>query len=116
MTKMTDEKKEKFLAVLARGASVSKAAAAIAVSRNCVYEHKKADPDFSAAWDDAYDQGTDRIEDVALELATTGSVPLVIFLLKSRRKEIYSEKYDLNLGGQDGNNPVKTETVIRWER
>jgi hypothetical protein len=102
MTKLTAEKKDKFLATLARGGSVSRAAAAIGVSRNCLYIHRREDPEFLAAWEDAYEQGTDRIEDVALELATTGSVPLVIFLLKSRRKDVYSEKVIQQHQGADG--------------
>lgn len=65
----TQEKaKELFLAAL-RGsdekppASISLAASRAGVSRATVYRWRDEDDDFAAAWTDAYESGTDRLED-----------------------------------------------------
>jgi transposase-like protein len=93
VTKVTPEKKAKFLSVLANGGSVTLAARAIGVARNNVYAWRNKDEQFKADWDDAVEQGTDMLEDAAVERAIKGkSDTMIIFLLKSRRKEKYAER------------------------
>jgi transposase-like protein len=119
----TPEKQEKFLEVLATGASVARAAAEIGAARSTVFGWKKDNPEFAERWDNAVETGTDLMEDEALRRALKGterpvyqqgvlvgyitefSDTLMIFQLKARRREKYSErsesKVDMTLNGED---------------
>ncbi len=108
MTKVTPEKKAKFLSVLAEGGSVTLAARAIGVARKNVYAWRNKDEQFNADWDDAVEQGTDLLEDVAVRRAMDHSDTLLIFLLKGRRKERYAERQEHT--GKDGG-PI---TLRQW--
>ena len=59
-------------------ASVSQAARRANYGRASVYEWREADESFRAAWDDALEEGTDRLEDEAFRRAHDG-VPKPIF-------------------------------------
>jgi len=83
-----------FLDCLAAGDSVSRAAHAAGGTTSNFKAWKKSDPDFSSDWDDAIEEGTDFIEDVATERAMKKSDPLMLAILKARRPE----KYDRNSG------------------
>lgn len=105
MAKLTANRQQEFLQWLAQGASVSAAARAIAVSRNALYLLRDRDERFRLAWDEATEQGTDRLEDEALRRAVEGyeqpvfyrgvivghvrrySDGLLIELLRARRPE-----------------------------
>jgi transposase-like protein len=100
VSKVTPEKKAKFLSVLAEGGSVTLAARAIGVARKNVYEWRKKDEQFKADWEDAVEQGTDLLEDVAVRRAMDHSDTLLIFLLKGRRKARYAERQEHT--GKDG--------------
>jgi hypothetical protein len=109
-TKRTDEKRVKFLARLAEGASVHAAATAAGIGRSTAYEWREAEPEFSKAWDDAVEAGTDALEDEAIRRARDGvdepifyqgekcglvrkySDTLLIFMLKARRREKFAER------------------------
>jgi hypothetical protein len=92
-TVWTLEKRDKFLSVLARGGSTSLAAKKAGIGRTTAYELRARDEEFKQQWDDAVEQGTDTLEDAALERAINGkSDTMIIFLLKSRRKEKYAER------------------------
>src|SRR5687768_16427948 len=65
-------REEEFLASLAGGWSVKKAAEALGVARRTVYCWKAADAAFSQRWDDALEQGTDILEDEATRRAVEG--------------------------------------------
>ena len=95
----TPKADEKFLAALARGLSVQAACEASHYARRSVYEARSADPEFAAAWDDAIEQGTDRLEDVAIKRAEDGSDTLTIFLLKGRRREKFGDNQNLKVSG-----------------
>lgn len=49
---------------------------------------------FAAEWDEAVDEGTDVLEDVAFRRAVDGSDRLLIFLLKARRPEKFRDGYE----------------------
>ena len=55
--------REHFLKALSAASSVTAAATAAGVSRMTVYRWQAADPAFAEAWRDAYEAGSDRIED-----------------------------------------------------
>src|SRR6516164_10641138 len=76
--KLTRARRENFLKVLADTGSVTAAVAAAGTSRTRVYELRKTDTAFAAAWDEAEDIATDRLEDEARRRAVEGVAgPLV---------------------------------------
>jgi hypothetical protein len=85
----TLEAEEKFLAALRAGNSIAAAARAAGVGRRTAYDWREADPIFAAAWDESWEVGTDRLEDLALRGAEEGSERLLLALLKARRPERY---------------------------
>jgi hypothetical protein len=109
-TRRTPEKDAGFLERLSRGASVSAAAKGAGYARRSLYRWRAADAELAAAWDDALEVDTDLLEDEALRRALHGvaeprfyegkarghvqkySDTLLIFLLKARRPEKYSDK------------------------
>ena len=76
--KLTPARQRHFLKALSESGSVSTAAAVAGTSRTRVYELRKADPAFAAAWDEAEEIATDRLEEEARRRALEGvSEPLV---------------------------------------
>lgn len=90
----TFKRRKRFLDELALGQSVSAAARAAGGTPGNFRAWRRSDPDFAQDWDDAIEEGTDFIEDVATERALKKSDPLMMMMLKARRPE----KYDRNSG------------------
>lgn len=115
MSKLTPIKRETFLAHLRHGWSVSASAGKIGVSRQAVYALRLDDKEFAAAWEDAYESGTDIYEDEAKRRSVEGtkkpvfykgaivghvrekSDVLLIVALKARRPERYRERFDIKI-------------------
>lgn len=95
----TYKKRKRFLDELELGASISQAAAAAGGTVAEFRGWKRADPNFSADWDEAIESGTDFIEDVALERALKKSDPLMMMILRARRPEKYNPSSKLELSG-----------------
>ena len=75
--KLTQARRERFLRALADTGSVT-AVAAAGTSRTRVYELRKVDPAFAAAWAEAEDIAADRLADEARRRAMEGvPIPLV---------------------------------------
>ena len=116
----TPEKDEAFVEALRLGASIAKAARAAGYSRASIYEWRQADEAFRAAWEEALEEGTDRLEDEAFRRAHDGvpkpvfykgdriatvqeySDTLTIFLLKARRPGKFKERTTTEHTGQEG--------------
>ena len=76
--KLTRARQERFLEALADTGSVINAVAVAGTSRTRVYELRKADPVFAAAWEEAEDIAADRLEEEARRRAVEGvAEPLV---------------------------------------
>jgi hypothetical protein len=76
--KLTRDRQERFLKVLADTGNVTAAVAAAGTSRTRVYELRKMDIAFAAAWDEAEEIATDGLEDEARRRAIEGvAEPLV---------------------------------------
>ena len=76
--KLTQARRERFLKALADTGSVTTAVAAAGTSRTRVYELRKVDPAFAAAWAEAEDIAADRLADEARRRAMEGvPIPLV---------------------------------------
>lgn len=100
-----------FLEALKRTGMVSAAAAAAGVGRRTVYDHRKVDEAFAEQWDDVVEDALEEMEAEAYRRAVVGvhkpvfhagqlvgtireySDQLLIFLLRARRPEKYSERY-----------------------
>lgn len=107
-----------FLSSLAITANVSKAAKDCEVARQTVYDHRDADEDFRAAWDDAIEIACDALELEARRRAEEGTIEdvyyqgevvgkkrvysdtLLIFTLKGYRPEKFRDRYEFT--GKDG--------------
>lgn len=93
-----------FLEAIAKGLSVSSACRAAGVGRATPYRWRKGNKVFARAWDEAEQDGVDKLEDRALQLAHAGDAKLVMFLLKAKRPEKYRESVNHNhAGGFDVN-------------
>ena len=92
----TPKNRQKFLEHLSTGASVRASARAAGFGRRTAFEWKADDPDFAAEWEEAYESGTESLEEVARARAMEKSDSLLMFLLKARRPEIYRERVTHN--------------------
>lgn len=115
-----DTKREQFLDALGETANVSKAAAVTGISRQRFYRLRDADDTFAQAWDAAFEQGVDALEEEALRRAIEGEVnkvyyggkeigatrklsdSLLMFLLKALRPERYKERPAAETNEQGG--------------
>lgn len=112
--------KDVFLATLAETINVSEASRAAGVDRRTAYAHRESDPEFAARWDAALDGGLDDAEGEVYRRGVKGvdrpvfqggkrvgtvrdySDTLLIFLLKSRRRQVYGDKSLHEISGPDG--------------
>lgn len=120
--KLTQEKKQTFLAHLRETGNVTLSARAVAIATMTLYDARKADPAFEAAWKTAIEEAIDVLEEEARRRAFTGvtrkkfhlgkpvfdpltrkqyveqeySDLLLIFLLKAHRPAKYRERYELS--------------------
>lgn len=73
--------------------SIRAACDAVEISRQTFFNWKKSDPDFQAAWNDAWDDGADLVEDEALRRAVEGvEEPVYQGGVLVGRKRVYSDK------------------------
>jgi hypothetical protein len=109
----TPERDAKFLAAIAKGATVSDACAIAGYSRPVVYVYRNEDPKFAAAWDEANEDAIERMEREADRRAVEGydkpvfhlgvevgterkfSDTLLIFRLKAKRPDVYRERAEV---------------------
>ena len=100
--------KDTFVEMLIETGNVSASARIANVSRQHAYLCRQTDPEFAARWDDAIEEGTDNLEEIAMRRAKEGSDTLTIFLLKARRPDKYRE----NIGVKhEGGVTVRVEYV-----
>lgn len=111
-----------FLARLAMGDSPSVAAAIAGIDRTTAYARRLTDPPFLEAWLDAFEQGTDLLEQQAYNRAHTGWLEpvyqggrlvgyvrkfdntVLLKLLAARRPGVYREQREVHHTG--GGRPV----------
>jgi hypothetical protein len=130
--KLTPKRKVKFLEHLAELGNVTDSAKLIGVSTVCLYQHKKDDPEFHAAWEAAADIGVENQIDECRRRAFEGidepivyqgqitaikkaySDTLAMFLIKARRPEYRERMIDIPQEGKfsltintDGTGEVK---------
>jgi hypothetical protein len=92
---------ERFLEVLAEGATITEAAERAGVSRQQAYRKRQKDEAFALAWADAWERGTDRIEAVHRELAIEREdLHALRAILAARRPQEWSERYRIEVAGR----------------
>ena len=114
LSKRTPEVGDRFLAALSDGLSVTAAAIAAGARRSAMYGWRAEDPLFAEAWDEAIEEGTDKLEEEARRRALNGSDPLIMFMLKARRPAKYRERSLHEHTGAAGG-PVQVEGSAREE-
>lgn len=110
--------KKIFLEHLRESPIIAHAAKAAGISRVNAWRNKRADPEFSEAWDDAIEEGIDKAEAEAYRRAVQGyeqdvwyqgvkvgeqrmySDQLLALILKGNRKRVYSDRTEHT--GADG--------------
>lgn len=129
--KKSPEKMMAFLAMLASGASPTKACVAIGIDRRTAYNWKEKDEEFSAAWDSARESGYDLLEDEARRRAVDGvkkavyfqGVPidtvieysdsLLAMMLKGYRSNVFRDKVE-HTGAEGG--AIQHEVTVKFVR
>lgn len=127
--RLTPARREKFLAKLAAGYSVTSAALEVGIGRASLYPIRDRDDDFRKAWDAAVEEGTDIIEDELLRRGVRGveravwhqgqkvgtqlefSDACLITMLKARRPEKFAvaiTRGNVTVAGPEGG-PVQIE-------
>lgn len=119
-TKLTPEKRERFLAVIAETANITRAAAEIGLARRYMYEIRARDEPFKSEWDKAVEIGVASLEDEATRRAVEGweepvwyqgehcgtvrkfSDNLLMFRLKAQWPDKYRERLSTELSTKDG--------------
>jgi hypothetical protein len=100
----TAKNRKAVLAALTQGWSVHGACRQAGIGTRSYYDWRDDDPGFRADADAAIEAATDHLEDVARNRAIQHSDLLLIFLLKSRRPQVYNRK-TITLAG-DIDNPL----------
>jgi len=114
-TVRTAKKRDRFLAELRHtGGNVSKACAAVNLSRSAAYEWKREDLEFAALWDAAIEETTDALEQEIYRRAHNGtdkpvfyqgeqcgavreySDVLAMFILKARKPDKYRDRHEIS--------------------
>lgn len=121
------EWREKFIAALARLGNVTAACDKAKISRSQVYRVRDEDAEFAAAWDEALEEATERLEAEARRRAEKGTLEpifhkgekvgsvrrysdtLMIFLLKAHRPDKYRDNHRIEHTGADGG-PIETNS------
>jgi len=125
----TERRRAAFLERLRESANVSAAARAAGMSRSSAYAVRRRDPDFRAGWDEALEEALDDLEAELRRRAIEGvdkpvfyggkecgsvksySDTLGMFLLKSRRGEVFAET-----GGRPPSEELEREVTEAKQR
>lgn len=112
----TFKRRKTFLDVLAVGSSETQAANAAGGKLRNFRRWREDDPDFAKDWEEALDEGTDFIEDIATERAMKKSDSLMAMILKARRPEKYDRGSKLELSGGISVEGSKTKLLNKIAR
>jgi len=86
---------DRFLTLLESTFSVASAAAGAGIDRGTAYKRRECHPDFRAKWEAALANAMDGLEEAAYRRAREMSDTLAIFLLKTRRPDLYRDRQDV---------------------
>lgn len=103
--RMSKEDVDRLLGAIAAGAGIQLAAKLIGVTRQAIYERMKRDPKFKRKVEDARELATDFVEKALWKKAVDGHVTAMIFWLKNKRPDAWSDRRDVAIEG--GGGPLK---------
>ena len=86
---------DRFLTLLESTFSVAAAASGAGIDRGTAYKRRDLHPDFRAKWEAALANAMDGLEEAAYRRAREMSDTLAIFLLKTRRPDLYRDRQDV---------------------
>jgi hypothetical protein len=89
-TPCTPKRRRLLLDAIAAGKRIELAAHDAGVSRRTAFNWRSADPSLAEEWDQAYDQATDKLEDVLYRKALEGDLGSLVFALRSRMPHKYN--------------------------
>ena len=95
-TQSTQDKKEKFLKCYRTSLNISETCRKVKVGRKTFYDWKEKDPQFAEDVVEAYDDAIDKLEGTAYKLAKNGDRTLLIFMLKSLKREVYGDNVNFS--------------------
>lgn len=122
----------KVLEKFREGHTPKEAAAHAGISRTTLFEWRRDDPEFAAAWLEAVEEGTDRIEAEAYRRAVEGyerpvfqggeevgrvreySDTLLTLLIKGRRPGQFNTERHQHVGGDGGPIETKADVTVRF--
>ena len=94
---LVSKRKTAFLEQFARAGTIAGACRLVGISRECVTSWRNNDPAFEQAFMDTELDITNTLESRAMSQAMNGDTPLIMFLLKARRPDMYREKQTISL-------------------
>jgi hypothetical protein len=109
--KFNDKKKEAYLENLRDGFRRGAAAESVGVSRVTVFFHKRADPDFAKACEDAEMVAHEIVEDALFNKAAAGDVTACQVWLYNRLPGRWKDKRAIEHSGPGGG-PIETRSII----
>jgi len=86
---------DRFLTLLESTFSVAAAAAGAGIDRTTAYKRRDINPEFGKRWEIALSNAIDGLEEAAYRRAREMSDTLAIFLLKTRRPDLYRDRQDV---------------------
>jgi DNA-binding XRE family transcriptional regulator len=117
---LTAKKRRQFIKHLRNNGNITSAARSIGISRQTAYNLRKENPKFAASWNNAIQEHLDQVEEELRRRACNGvdedvyyqgtvcgtvkkySDTLLMFYLKARRPEVFSDKLRQEITGKDG--------------
>lgn len=89
-----------FFQALSSGMAIKSAAEAAGYAKRTVFDWRDRDKEFAQRWDDAIEESIESLENEANRRAMHGSDTVLMFLLKARKPELYSQNAAMTLDGK----------------
>ena len=117
-TKLTAKKRKAFIDFLREHeANVTRAAESVGISRRHMYELRDACAEFAAEWDAAVEDALDEVEQSLWVDAKTGKDTTGrIFLLKSRRPDVFNPPQKIAPTDPSGTKPFSIQLPEDWPK
>jgi len=100
--KFGKRRKQAYLDALRQGARRGAAAASVGVTRETVRLHRKKDPDFADAEEEAELEAHELVEDALFQAAISGNVTACQVWLYNRRPDRWQDRRNIQHTGRDG--------------
>lgn len=94
-----EKHQDAFLAAFVACGTISGACDRAGLERSAFYAWRENDTDFVKRFDECDIAITESIEGKAVEMARGGEMPMISFILKARRPDVYREKHDVKIEG-----------------